>query len=472
VPAGDTKAPLDSPSIHAALERIVGSDNLRLDRDSLSRYGRDTCDMFSPAPSAVVFPGSAGEVRDIVLLANDKRLALVPSGGRTGLSGGATASDGEVVVCMERMNRVLETSTVDRTIRCQAGLTTGQLQQKALEMGLFYPVDFASAGSSHVGGNIATNAGGNRVIRYGMTRNWVAALEAVTGAGEVVQLGRGLLKDNTGYDLQQLFIGSEGTLGFVTEATMRLTSRQAGTAVAVLGLEKLENLLSVLGSFQNALAVNAFEFFTEEALIRVIERHGLTRPFDESVPVYALIELEIRSETDTQAVLDSYEICVEKGWVVQGTVSQSERQARDLWRLREDISETLSHWSPYKNDLSVRISTVPEFLGEVGELVAERYPGFEVLWYGHIGDGNVHLNILKPESMTVEEFKARCGEVSEEISQCVEKYHGSVSAEHGVGLLKKPFLHHSRTDAEIGLMRTIRRAFDPNGVMNPGKIFD
>jgi len=463
---------IDRPKVRAALERIVGADHLRIDAESLSIYGRDTCDMFSPAPSGVVFPATTDEVRDIVRMANDVVLALVPSGGRTGLSGGATASNGELVVSLDRMNAVMETSAVDRTLRCQAGLTTARLQQEAQELGLYYPVDFAAAGSSQVGGNIATNAGGNRVIRYGMTRNWVAALEVVTGSGEVVRLGRGLFKDNTGYDLQQLMIGSEGTLGIVTEATMRLTRAPGETVVAVLGLERIEDLLPVLNAFQSKLTVNAFEFFTEETLAKVIERHGLQRPFEAASPVYALIEIEIQTETDSQAVLELYEACSKEGWVVDGTISQSHSQARQFWRLREDISETLSRWSPYKNDLSVRVSMVPGFLGEVGRLVSERYPDFEVLWYGHIGDGNVHLNILKPDEMPVEEFKTHCSGVSEGIFEIVRNYRGSVSAEHGVGLLKKPFLAYTRSKTEIALMQSVRRALDPRGVMNPGKIFD
>jgi FAD/FMN-containing dehydrogenase len=267
-------------------------------------------------------------------------------------------------------------------------------------------------------------------------------------------------------------IGSEGTLGIITQATMRLTSAPAETEVAVLGLESLDGLLPVLEMFQSAATVNAFEFFTEEAIARVIERHGLRRPFEKPTPVYALIEIEVASERDSRALLESFNACSEAGWVVDGTVSQSQQQARDLWRLREDISETLSHWSPYKNDLSVRVSSVPRFLDAVSKVVAERYPDYEVLCYGHIGDGNIHLNILKPDGLSIEEFKAHCNRASEGIFGLVEEFRGSVSAEHGVGLLKKPFLACTRSKTELALMRSVRRALDPNSVMNPGKIFD
>ncbi len=459
------------PVVETALRSAVGESHLRTDSDSLVEYGRDTCDLFEPAPAAVVFPGTTGEVRELVCLANDHKLALVPSGGRTGLSGGATASNGEVVVSLERMNRILDSSVTDRTVRCQAGVPTARLQQQAQEMGLYYPVDFAATGSSHVGGNIATNAGGNRVIRYGMTRNWVAALEVVTGSGDVLELGRGLLKDNTGYELQQVFIASEGTLGIITEATMRLTEAPAEAVVLVLGLDRLEDLLPTLDAFRSAVKLNAFEFFTEDALTRVVERHGLKRPFEHATAVYALIEFESRDESDSRAALETFERCSKAGWVRDGVVSQSRSQAAELWRLRDDISETLSRWSPYKNDLSVRVSLVPGFLEEVGCVVEARYPDFEVLWYGHIGDGNVHLNVLKPEAMAIDDFRENCGDVSGAIFELVERYHGSVSAEHGVGLLKKPYLEYTRAEAELVLMRRIKRVFDPEGVMNPGKIF-
>lgn len=461
-----------APGIEAALKGVVGGSRLKTDGDSLAHYGRDTCDMFEAAPSAVVFPDNSEEVRDIVILANQHGFALVPSGGRTGLSGGATAANGEVVVSLERMNRIVDASVSDRTIRCQAGVITARVHEKARELGLMYPVDHAATGSSHIAGNIATNAGGNRVIRYGMTRNWVAGLQVVTGAGEVLQLGRGLIKDNSGYELQQLFIGSEGTLGFITEATLRLTRAPAESAVMVLGLNRFEDLLPVLDVFQGRVTLNAFEFFTDEALARVVARHGLQRPFDTAMSVYALMDFEAGSENELEYGLEAYEHCREEGWVTDGTISQSRGQARALWRLRDDISETLSRWSPYKNDLSVRISLVPEFLSAVSGVVAESYPDFEVLWYGHIGDGNVHLNILKPDAMAIDDFKEHCAAVSETIFDLVHRYQGSISAEHGVGLLKKPYLGYSRSEQEIVLMRTIKRALDPNGVMNPGKLFD
>lgn len=463
---------MNKPALLAGLRRVVGEDFVRTDEDSLAHFGRDTCDLFEPAPSAVVFPDSTQQVRDLVLLANDQALALVPSGGRTGLSGGATATRGEIVVSMERMNAVIGSNPGDRTIECQAGVITAQVHAQAESMGLFYPVDFAASGSSHIGGNVATNAGGVRVIRYGMTRNWVAGLQVVTGAGEILELGKGLVKDNTGYDLRHLMTGSEGTLGIITGATMRLASAPGDAAVMVLGAEQMELLLPVLERFGSAVTVNAFEFFSEQALQQVIEKHRLQRPFETPAPVYALIEFEQANDGDVDAAMNAFEQCVADSLLVDGVISQSSSQAHALWRLREDISATLAHRQPYKNDLSVRVSAVPQFLAGVEAFIEQNYSGFEVLCYGHIGDGNVHLNILRPHGMGLEAFKKTCASISEGLFEMVQRFGGSVSAEHGVGLLKKESLHYSRSAHELELMRSIKRAFDPAGVLNPGKIFD
>jgi FAD/FMN-containing dehydrogenase len=451
-----------------ALRDLFG-ERLRTDADTLAEWGRDWTRSFPVAPSAVVFPESEEEVVGLVGLARRLGLALVPSGGRTGLSGGAVAPAGEVVVSFDRMNRILDFDPAGQLVRCQAGVVTGALQQFAEEQGLFYPVDFASSGSSQIGGNVATNAGGIKVIRYGMTRDWVAGLRAVTGSGEVLDTGRGLVKNATGYDLRHLLVGSEGTLGLITEVTIRLRRPPGPLSVLVLGLPEFPVVMDVLAAFQARLDVTAFEFFSDAALDKVLDRTGLARPFDTDCPYYVLIEFE--SETGIDAALEVFEHCVEQGWAADGVVSQSEDQARRLWRLREDISETLARWTPYKNDIAVRVSAVPEFLAEVDTLVQRAYPDLEVVWFGHIGDGNLHLNILKPDDLAQADFFARCHEVSKEVFAIVRRYGGSISAEHGVGLLKRDYLEYSRPPEEITLMRGIRALFDPDRVLNPGKLF-
>lgn len=459
-------------SIHSSLEEIVGAGRVLTDRDSLVRYGCDWTRVYTPDPAAVVLPDSVEQVQSIVRLAGREQLAIVPSGGRTGLSAGAVARKGELVLALDRLNRIEDFNPVDRTVRCGAGVITQQLQQYAIEHNLFYPVDFASSGSSQIGGNISTNAGGIKVIRHGMTRDWVAGLKLVTGSGELLDLNRGLVKNNSGYDLRQLVIGAEGTLGVVVEATMRLSRPPENLAVLVLGVPDMPSIMSVMSVYQGAMELSAFEFFSELALQKVVEHQGLQRPFDTPAQYYALLEFEQPDENAMDQAMNLFEQCVEQGWVLDGVVSQSDAQAQSLWRLREDISETISRWTPYKNDLSTIISRVPDFLAEVEAVVNDKYPEFEIVWFGHIGDGNVHLNVLKPDDLPMEEFQQRCGKVSKWLFEIVQLYGGSISAEHGVGLLKKDYLQYSRSALEVDIMRRIKLAFDPLGIMNPGKIFD
>ena len=462
----------NSKEIIAALAAIVGEDWTKTGQEDLANYGKDWTRQYQPSPLAIVLPKTVEQVQAIVRLAIDSVFSLVPSGGRTGLSGGAVAANGEVVIALDRMNEILEFNGADRQVQCQAGVITEQLQQFAEEAGLFYPVDFASSGSSQIGGNVATNAGGIKVIRYGMTRNWVQGLKVVTGTGEILDLNRGLTKNATGYDLRHLFIGSEGTLGIIVEVTVALASPPKDPAVLLLGVENMSETMPVLESFQKKLALTAFEFFSDKAMAHVIAEKGLQKPFETDCPFYALIEFEQFSEQDMDVAMELFEHCLEQGWIADGTVSQSLTQAQNLWRLREDISETIAQFTPYKNDISVKVSEVPQFLNEVDALVSKEYPDFEIIWFGHIGDGNVHLNILKPADLEQSEFFDRCGKVSDFVFDIVQQHGGSVSAEHGVGLLKKPFLHYSRTAEEINFMRAIKQTFDPNGVMNPGKLFD
>jgi len=459
-------------TILTALENIVGEGRVLTDEDARQRYGCDWTRVYTPEPVAVVLPGSVEQVQDVVRLAGREQLAIVPSGGRTGLSAGAVARNGELVLALDRLNRIEDFNPVDRTVRCGAGVVTEQLQQYAGEQGLFYPVDFASSGSSQIGGNISTNAGGIKVIRHGMTRDWVAGLKLVTGSGDLLDLNRGLVKNNAGYDLRQLVIGAEGTLGVVVEATMRLARPPQNLAVLVLGVPDMAAIMAVLSAYQGQMELSAFEFFSELALQKVVQHQGLQRPFDTPAQYYALLEFEQPDDQAMEQAMNLFEHCVEQGWVLDGVVSQSVAQAESLWRLREDISETISRWTPYKNDISTLISLVPNFLAEVEAVVNANYPDFEIIWFGHIGDGNVHLNVLKPDDLPMDDFQQRCGEVSKWVFEIVQRYEGSISAEHGVGLLKKDYLQYSRSEIEIAIMRQIKLAFDPSGIMNPGKVFD
>ncbi len=454
-----------------ALKSLVEPGKVLTDADSLNTFGKDWTKHFAPAPMAIVFPKSVEQVQAIVRWANQHKVALVPSGGRTGLSAGAVAAHGEVVVSFDYMNQILEFNEFDRTARCQAGVVTKQLQLFAEEKGLYYPVDFASSGSSQIGGNIGTNAGGIKVIRYGMTRNWVAGMKVVTGAGDLLELNKDLIKNATGYDMRQLFIGAEGTLGFVVEATMRLERAPKNLTAMVLGTPDFDSIMPVLHAFQHKLDLTAFEFFSDKALAKILARGDVPAPFESECPFYALLEFEASTEEVANQALETFEFCVEQGWVVDGVMSQSQQQLENLWKLREYISETISHWTPYKNDISVTVAQVPAFLHDIDAIVEANYPDFEVVWFGHIGDGNLHLNILKPENLSKDEFFAKCATVNQWVFETVQKYNGSISAEHGVGMTKRDYLGYSRSAEEVVYMKAIKAVFDPNGIMNPGKIF-
>jgi glycolate oxidase subunit GlcD len=454
----------------ASIAEIVGADNLVSDDEAKQVYGLDWTRFYSPAPLCVVFPKSIEVVQALVLFASKNALSLVPSGGRTGLSGGAVACNGEVVVSFEKMNQVLEFDPIDQVVTVQPGLVTEALQQFAEDQGLFYPVDFASAGSSQIGGNLATNAGGIKVLKYGLTRDWVVGLKVVTGAGELLDLNRSLIKNATGYDLRHLFVGSEGTLGFIVEASMKLAQKPNNLTVALLAVPDMANIISVMTQFREHVELTAFEFFSDKALEHVLAHSELSRPFADPSAFYALIEFDQRNPAVMDAALAAFESCVESGIAVDGVISQSEQQRKDIWRYREGISEAITPHTPYKNDVSVRVSKVPAFLKAVDATVTSAYPEFEIVWFGHIGDGNLHLNILKPTDWPLDRFKRECEAVSEQVMKLVQKFAGSVSAEHGVGLLKRDQLKYSRSAEEIEIMKAMKRVFDPAGIMNPGKL--
>jgi FAD/FMN-containing dehydrogenase len=453
------------------LQRTVPGLRLETAPAELEYYGRDWTRRWTPAPLAIALPGDVAQVQAVVRWAAANGVAIVPSGGRTGLSGGAVAAAGELVLSLARMNRVLGFDPVDRTLAVQAGVTLQAAREAAAEHGLAYPVDFAARGSCTIGGNIATNAGGIRVLRHGTTRDQVAGLKLVTGAGELLDLGRGLVKDSSGYDLRHLAIGAEGTLGVVVEATLKLAEPPPPTQVMLLALPSFEVLMRVFAELRARLRLEAFEFFTDRALHHVLA-HGGQAPFDDVHPYYVVAEFAMQGEADEAAMLAAFERCTEAGWVADGAIAQGEAQAAQMWRLREGITESLARHTPYKNDVSVRISAMPAFLAEAQALLAREYPDFDVVWFGHIGDGNLHINVLQPAGMETEAFVAECGRVTELLAGLLQRHGGSISAEHGIGLVKKPWLWSTRSEAEVAIMRGIRQVLDPHGIMNPGKLFD
>ena len=470
----------DMDAFYTEITRAFPADFSSRDASDLETYGRDWTRVFSPAPSAIVFPRSTEEVSKLLRLASAHRVAIVPSGGRTGLAGGAVAMNGEVVVSMDRMRRIDPVDDLAATVRVQAGAVTQAVHEHCAAAGFIWPIDFASKGSSQIGGNISTNAGGVKVIRYGLTRQWVLGLEVVLANGDVLDLNGALEKNNTGFDLRQLFIGSEGTLGIVTEATLKLTRPPKKLDVMMFAVSDISAVLKLFREARRApFILSAYEFFTDLCLARVLAHRNLRPPFSSPAKCYVLVEAEDADPDMLQGWVESLfsirdaESRAGRELVQDGTMAQHASEAKDLWSLRESISESLSATGlPHKNDIALPVSELESFCARFESVFAGEYPGWEICLFGHIGDGNLHVNVMKPSAMSKDEFLSKTHDADRALFDRGRAHHGSVSAEHGIGLLKKDFLGYSRSPEEMAVLRATKRALDPLGILNPGKIFD
>ena len=457
--------------MQSRLENLFGKTGVLFDPVETVKYALDWTTLYKPNASAVVFPTHLDQLVELVQIATIENIALVPSGGRTGLVGGAVATNAEVVVSFEKMNRVLTHNEFDATITCEPGVSTQTLQETAKAHGFYYPIDLSARGSCQVGGNIATNAGGLHVIRYGSTRNWVSGLKVVTGDGELLNLNRGLIKNATGYDLRQLFIGSEGTLGFIVEATMQLTCAPQNTQVILFNLRHIECMLPLMQHLRSKLNLMAVEFFSDISIQEVMQRHRLSRPIAKT-DYYMLVEFESDDVTQEQAMLGVYEHANHQQWIVDAVISQNEQQKTQLWKYREMITETIAHYHPYKQDVSVLTSHVVEFITTLEKILLEQFPGLRPILFGHIGDGNVHVNILPAGDQSEDDFKKQFPKLNECLFSLIAQFQGAIAAEHGVGLLKRDYLKFSRSESELLYMKRVKQAFDPHYIMNPGKLLE
>ncbi len=459
------------PPALVALLSTLPADIATDEPSELREYGTDRTRIFEPRPTLLVRPRTSAEVSRVLAGCHAANIPVVPSGGRTGLAGGAVAKNGEVVLSLERMRALGAVDTLGMTLEVEAGATTEAVHQHAEACGLYWPIDFASKGSATVGGNIATNAGGVRVIRYGLTRSWVLGLRVVLADGTTLALNGALEKNNTGIDLRQLFIGSEGILGVITSATLKLT--RAPSRLNPTVLLAIPTFGSALRLFEEVRASRfetmAFEYFSDQCMRRVERYRGSNPPFSPRPAHYVLIELEGGT---ADGELDEWlGGLLSRSLVSDGIIASDSTQRRRLWALREDISEALTATGVlHKNDIALPIARLEAFCGELETLLANGYPSFELCVFGHIGDGNLHINIMKPEVLSVEAFRTKASEVDGALFALVQAHHGSISAEHGIGLLKRPYLHFSRSDDELALMRGLKAVLDPKGILNPEKV--
>lgn len=435
-------------------------------------YALDRTTKYAPNASLALFPKTTGEVSRILKHCHASDIKVVPSGGRTGLAGGAVAMSGEVILSLTRMNRILEIEPLTPYIHAEAGCVAEAAMAALKPHGLTLPVDFAAKGSATLGGNVSTNVGGVRVLAYGSLRGHILGLKAVLADGTIVDSVRRLYKHNAGFDLKQLFIASEGTLGIVTEVLVKAVPA-AGERVTFLieapDLTGLLHLLKDLRAERTHLA--AVEFFNHACLEKVTAHLGIAQPFAKMAPFYVLIEAESFSAEGDAELAKRLVSASESGRIGEVLIAQSSEQKREFWRYREEITESLSPFKPYKNDLSVPLAHLPAFADELARELAKRSP-FTVCLFGHLADGNIHVNLLKPVDMDNADFVAKAIALDEVIYDVVFKHDGSISAEHGIGLGKKAGVDRTFRPEELLLLKKIKRTLDPKNILNPGKIFD
>lgn len=466
----------DKNKIQKDLCKILDDKRVLSDAEDMGVWACDWTQEFDVDPFLVVFPKSTAEVCEILSYCHNNKVSVVPSGGRTGLAAGAVATNQELVLSLDKMTKVLDLDPIGMTVEVEAGVLTENVQKKAQEAGLYFPIDLASKGSSQIGGNIATNAGGLKFIRYGGMRESVLGLEIVLANGEVLDLNTPLYKNNTGYDLKQLFIGSEGTLGVITKAQLKLARKPHGFLVSYLGFETSEKLLNFLEFVnQQNIDLSAFEFFTDEALQKVkqvfpdLKTHYLTA----SYPFYAIVEIETKNDQEKTKLEALWMKAFEKKLICDAFLASNSEEFKGVWDLRENITESLAVSSHVrKNDITISISKINKFLEQVGKKVKEELNQLEIIYFGHLGDGNLHVNYIAPKGLAKEKFMEEAKRLEEIVLSLVIDFKGSVSAEHGIGLLKKKALAQSMNQNELGLMKSLKKVFDPLGIMNPGKIFD
>jgi FAD/FMN-containing dehydrogenase len=455
---------------------IVGKAGLIATEDELAKYAVDWRKRYKGTPLAVVRPASTAEVSQVVRLCAEFGAAIVPQGGNTGLCGGATpdASGSQVILNLSRLNRIRAIDPANNTLTAEAGCVLVNVQSAAESAGRLFPLSLASEGSCELGGNLSTNAGGTGVLRYGNTRELVLGLEVVLPSGEIWDGLRGLRKDNTGYDLKHLFIGAEGTLGVITAAVLKLFPLPASRATAVVALQTPRQALALLQLMQRRCAerLTAFELFSDYCLELVLKHFpGTAPPLAARYSQYALLELSDSGPGVLESLQPALEEALETGLIIDAAVAQSEAQAKALWSLRENISEAQAAEGPnVKHDISVPVSSVPDFIAETDARIAAAFPEARMVTFGHMGDGNLHYNVSPPPGFSSDVFLRNGPALNQLVHDSVATFRGSISAEHGIGQLKRDELKRYKSPLELDLMRAIKRAVDPRGIMNPGKV--
>ncbi|WP_457798988.1 FAD-binding oxidoreductase [Methylocystis sp. S23] len=443
----------------------------------MGAYLSEPRDLYRGRALCIVKPRDAGEVAQVLALCNERGAAIVPQGGNTGLVGGQTpdSSGRQIVLSLQRLDRIRDVDPSSDAMTLEAGVTLARAQEAALSVDRYFPLSLASEGSCTIGGNLATNAGGVHVLAYGAARDLALGLEVALADGRLLSTLGKLRKDNTGYNLTQLFIGSEGTLGVITAATLKLFPRPRSRAVAFLGLDDPAQALALLNfaKAHTGPGLQAFELVPRIGLELVL-RHipGARDPLAAPHPWYALVEIAGFAEGEAERVASAaLSQAMDAGHARDATLAHSLDQAESLWRLRESLSEAQKReGGSIKHDISVPVERIPAFIAEAGARVAARFPSVRPVPFGHMGDGNLHYNVSQPAGGDKAAFLARWDEMNEIVHGLVREYGGSISAEHGIGQLKRDLLAQVKDAVALDVMRALKRALDPKGALNPDKL--
>ena len=460
------------------LHKVVGPQGLITDARDMEPYVVDWRGMYRGKVPAVVRPSSTEQVAAVVKICAETGTGIVPQGGNTGMCGGATpsANGKEIVLALGRMNRVLELDALNNTITVEAGCILANIQQAAAAADRLFPLSLGAEGSCQIGGNLATNAGGINVLRYGNTRDLALGLEVVLPDGRAWNGLRGLRKDNTGYDLKDLFIGSEGTLGIITAAVLKLYPRPRTQLTALLAVADPAAAVQLLARLRGACGerISAFEIISRLCLELVLKHiPGTREPLSETHPWHVLVELADTSGTGS--LREDFERAValvgEEGLVRDAVIAESTAQSQSLWRLRETIPEaSREEGLLYRHDIALPVSRIPEFISRTGPALEKSFPGVRVICFGHLGDGNLHYNCFVAGRRKEDAAAREASDVNRLVLDIVREFGGSFSAEHGIGQSKRGELAHYKSALELETMRAIKRTFDPRGIMNPGKV--
>jgi FAD/FMN-containing dehydrogenase len=477
----DSKGHLSNSTRRAALceqlRGLIGADSVLTDSADIAASLVDHRKLYQGHALAVLLPRDVEAVARVITWCNQQRIGVVPQGGNTGYCGGATPDESgdQLVLSLRRLNRIRAIDADNFSMTVEAGCVLANVQRAADDVERFFPLSLGSEGSCQIGGNLATNAGGLNVVRYGMTRDLVLGIEAVLPDGQILSNLKSLRKDNTGYNLKSLLIGSEGTLGVITAATLKLWPRMRASATAFIAISKPEDAISLLGRLRACAgeSLSSFELIPRiavELTTRYIE--GVNDPFAQVYSWYLLCELTSAADETLQDHLQqTLTEAAEHGELLDAALATNERVRAAFWRLRETVPEAQRHFGPsLKHDVSVPVASLPRFIREASAWVREHVPDGVLVCYGHVGDGNLHFNVNRAQGVESAPFLAREPQIKRAIHDLVARYDGSFSAEHGIGRLKREELQRYSSPAALSAMRAIKQALDPNGIMNPGKL--